>query len=270
MKYNKRLDRFLFVSITILTRWYGGCCCADSSWLGVDCSLLSPGCRFHTYLGVVLDNSYVLPPPRHSTICKKPLWPAWSCLAFDVYLQLRQETSLHVCAILKHDTPLWHLRNACSACTYKVEEEPDLVFKMLVTIDGNDSLKHVIRRDPAPNIEDGGELSLVRESIEQLDERDAGADYYIPHAQVNHWVKAHIQDLLPSELKEDDDDNPCAGRWSNMVNEVTAQMWGIFDETGIFLALCHHGFALVVADMVCSGELYVQFLYVSFSITNMN
>jgi Kyakuja-Dileera-Zisupton transposase len=42
-----------------------------------------------------------------------------------------------------------------------------------------------------------------------------------------------------------------------MINEITARMWGIFDETGIFLALCRHGFILVVADMVRSGELYV-------------
>jgi hypothetical protein len=34
-------------------------------------------------------------------------------------------------------------------------------------------------------------------------------------------------------------------------------MWGIFDETGIFLALCRHGFVLVLADMVRSGELCV-------------
>ncbi|KAJ7310166.1 hypothetical protein DFH08DRAFT_823197 [Mycena albidolilacea] len=32
-------------------------------------------------------------------------------------------------------------------------------------------------------------------------------------------------------------------------------MWGIFDETGIFVALCQHGFVLLVADMVQSGEL---------------
>jgi Kyakuja-Dileera-Zisupton transposase len=44
-----------------------------------------------------------------------------------------------------------------------------------------------------------------------------------------------------------------------MINEITARMWGIFDETGIFLALCRHGFVLVVADMVRSGELYVMF-----------
>ena len=38
-----------------------------------------------------------------------------------------------------------------------------------------------------------------------------------------------------------------------MINELTARMWGIFDETGIFLALCWHGFVLVVADMIRSG-----------------
>lgn len=30
---------------------------------------------------------------------------------------------------------------------------------------------------------------------------------------------------------------------------------GFFDETGVFLALCQHGFVLVLADMVQSGEL---------------
>lgn len=44
-----------------------------------------------------------------------------------------------------------------------------------------------------------------------------------------------------------------------MSSELTARMWGIFDETGIFLALCRHGFVLVVADMIQSGELSVSF-----------
>jgi hypothetical protein len=52
-----------------------------------------------------------------------------------------------------------------------------------------------------------------------------------------------------------DEDNPCADRWKNMVNDVTSKMWGIFDETGVFLALCRHGFVLVIADMIRSGEL---------------
>lgn len=49
--------------------------------------------------------------------------------------------------------------------------------------------------------------------------------------------------------------NPCAERWKNMIDELTERMWGIFDETGIFLALCRHGFVLLVVDMIRSGEL---------------
>jgi hypothetical protein len=40
-----------------------------------------------------------------------------------------------------------------------------------------------------------------------------------------------------------------------MNDNLTSRMWGVFDETGIFLALCRHGFVLLVADMVRSGEL---------------
>jgi hypothetical protein len=41
-----------------------------------------------------------------------------------------------------------------------------------------------------------------------------------------------------------------------MKDEITKKMWGIFNETGFFfLALCRHGFSLVIADMVQSGEL---------------
>ncbi|KAF8153713.1 hypothetical protein K438DRAFT_1987421 [Mycena galopus ATCC 62051] len=49
--------------------------------------------------------------------------------------------------------------------------------------------------------------------------------------------------------------NPCSDQWKNMINNVTSKMWGIFDETSIFLGLCQHGFVLVVADMIRSGEL---------------
>ena len=31
-------------------------------------------------------------------------------------------------------------------------------------------------------------------------------------------------------------------------------MWSVFDEMGIFMAVCCHGFLLVITDMVWSGE----------------
>lgn len=47
----------------------------------------------------------------------------------------------------------------------------------------------------------------------------------------------------------------CEERWKNLSEELTSKMWGIFDETGIFVALCRHGFVLLITDMVRSGEL---------------
>jgi hypothetical protein len=40
-----------------------------------------------------------------------------------------------------------------------------------------------------------------------------------------------------------------------MKEDVTTKAWGMYDETGVFLSLCRHGFVLLIADMVQSGEL---------------
>lgn len=54
--------------------------------------------------------------------------------------------------------------------------------------------------------------------------------------------------------------NPCVQRWANLADEATKKRLGIFNETGIFLSVCRHGTALVMCDMVESGELCVVFL----------
>jgi len=120
---------------------------------------------------------------------------------------------------------------------------------MLVTMDGNNSLE-CIRRCITDSHEDG-ETCQPSESKEVQDHRDVQEDYYLPCEDVNRWERATSVELL----KDNENDNPCAGYWTNMVNEVTARMWGIFDKTGIFLSLCCHGFVLNVADMIRSGEL---------------
>ena len=136
---------------------------------------------------------------------------------------------------------------------------------MLVTMDGNDSLKCILWQEPVSEDGDGNGPYPLGVLKEQLDEREVEGDYYITQEHVDHWAKAAMQILLPSQLQDnDEDDNPCAGHWTNMVNEVTSCMWGIFDETEIFLVLCRHGFILVVIDMIQSNELYV-FLLICYS-----
>ncbi|KAG2337986.1 hypothetical protein BDR05DRAFT_865585, partial [Suillus weaverae] len=58
-----------------------------------------------------------------------------------VYLQILQCVNQCLCIALKRNTPNWHLLNACPVCFYKVEDEPNLDFEWLVTMDGNNSLK---------------------------------------------------------------------------------------------------------------------------------
>ncbi|KAJ7816457.1 hypothetical protein B0H14DRAFT_3089810 [Mycena olivaceomarginata] len=142
---------------------------------------------------------------------------------------------------LGRDTPNWRLKHTCPACMYKLEGGDELIFSMLFAMDGNDSLKRVLKCLKTDGSE---EEPTAGPSIERDDSRDGGEDYILRQERVDRWVRSR-----------GDPSNPCSGRWKNMINDVTSRMWGIFDETGIFLALCRHGFALVVADMVRSGEL---------------
>ncbi|KAJ7795486.1 hypothetical protein B0H14DRAFT_2620904 [Mycena olivaceomarginata] len=101
-----------------------------------------------------------------------------------------------------------------------------------------------------------GEPTLGK-SKEHTDNRDAGDGYFLSRDRVDTWAKTRLAEILPMEanLFWNEEGNPCADRWKNMVSDVASKMWGIFDETGVFLALCRHGFVLVIADMIRSGEL---------------
>ncbi|KAH8107285.1 hypothetical protein DFH11DRAFT_1549792 [Phellopilus nigrolimitatus] len=50
--------------------------------------------------------------------------------------------------------------------------------------------------------------------------------------------------------------SPCVPRWKNMSDDSKKKMWGIFDETGIFITTCRHGVVLLICDMIQSGELW--------------
>ncbi|KAJ7023549.1 hypothetical protein C8F04DRAFT_1271239 [Mycena alexandri] len=140
----------------------------------------------------------------------------------------------------------WRLKHVCPCCTYELVDDPDMTFSMLATFDGNESLRRVVRNvsnaDGSVDVDDEGE-AVPQKSKERADNRDAGEGYFVDRAEVDKWSKTKLANLLPT------DEVP------NMINDVTSKMWGIFDETGIFLALCRHGFVLLLADMIRSGEL---------------
>ncbi|KAJ7160606.1 hypothetical protein C8R43DRAFT_881321, partial [Mycena crocata] len=175
-------------------------------------------------------------------------------ISYDLYLDLRRRVDERVMKALGRDSS-WRMKHACPACTYKLEGEEKLIFDMLTTMDGNDSLKRVLRREKTTMAEDESGEPTVGRSKERVDNRDAGDGYMLSRQKVDKWAKSRLAEVLPMQSGNSDGDNPCADRWKNMVSDVTSKMWGIFDETGVFLALCRHGFVLVLADMIRSGEL---------------
>ncbi|KAG1734417.1 uncharacterized protein EDB91DRAFT_1238427 [Suillus paluster] len=153
-------------------------------------------------------------------------------IAFDLYLQVRSSVDALVAEVLNCNTPNWRLKHACPSCTYTLVDEEQLTFKLLYAMDGNDSLKRILRRTLGVDDED-------TQSSELPTMQQVRGDRYLPRNYVNSWGNGRQEEA-----------NTTIG-----TDDTTKQMWGVYDETGIFIAVCHHGFSLVMADMVQSGEL---------------
>ncbi|KAK1232405.1 hypothetical protein PQX77_004435 [Marasmius sp. AFHP31] len=185
----------------------------------------------------------------------KPYLRKQLSIAYDLYLDARARVRNLVMSTVGRDSPNWRLSNACPCCQYRLKDEEPLKFSMLFTMDGNDSLKRVARREQGVD-DEGNEGGGLGPSKEREDSRDGGGDYFLSREEVNQWAKDSIQELF-GKKDEDifDESNGCADRWRNMSEELTSKMWGVFEETGVFVSLCRHGFVLLVVDMVESGEL---------------
>ncbi|KAJ6567645.1 hypothetical protein DFH09DRAFT_1314159 [Mycena vulgaris] len=84
------------------------------------------------------------------------------------------------------------------------------------------------------------------------------SDYYLPVKEVNLWSKAELEKLLKGFTPDpawNEEEDGCSEQWQNMKEDMTAKVQGMYDEMGLFLLLCHHGFVLLVCDMIESREL---------------
>ncbi|KAJ7055501.1 hypothetical protein C8F01DRAFT_1319267 [Mycena amicta] len=157
-------------------------------------------------------------------------------IAYDLYLDLRRQAEKRVLGLLGRDGLSWRIKNDCPACGYKLEGEEKLLYDRLVTIDGNNSLKWV-----------NGNLL----GSQLVDNRDGGETYFLSREKVDAWARDRLAEVVPEAVKQ----SPCEDRWANMSEAVTSKMWAVFDQTGIFLCLCRHSFALLIVEMIRSGEL---------------
>ncbi|KAJ7728633.1 hypothetical protein B0H16DRAFT_1330810 [Mycena metata] len=177
--------------------------------------------------------------------------------AFDLYSGTLEQTDDLVNKVLGRDSLNWRRKNCCAGCMYKLEGEEELEFSMLVTMDGNDSLKRVLRREPK-DFDENGNL-VPGTSNERVDPRvsKVGNEYFVPREKVDLWSKDKVDQWRKDweARKKKRSSAGCEERWKNLADDSAKRMWGVYDETGIFLCLCRHGFVLLVEDMVRSGEL---------------
>lgn len=182
--------------------------------------------------------------------------------AYDVFLEVKRRVDARLDAALGHDTPDWRVKNSCPPCHFKLKDEPPLRFAFQVAIDGNNSAKSV---DPA-----------VRLGQERPDPRDGRSAVWLTEAYVDRFkdeVSKVRREPMQSHNNVDEDEwvdepeeveaepmNVCVDRWRNAAPEARKKMFAIFRKSGIFIAVCRHGFLLSICDMVRSGELYVTYV----------
>ena len=114
----------------------------------------------------------------------KPYLARQLSVAFDVYLALRRNVDLRVKRALQRNEHNWRLKNCCPACTYELKDEKKLTFRLLFTMDGNDSLKRV--RGRRSTTEGAGDtLPAMDVSNEQPDNRSCGEAYFLSRETVD-------------------------------------------------------------------------------------
>ncbi|KAE9391994.1 hypothetical protein BT96DRAFT_831189, partial [Gymnopus androsaceus JB14] len=181
--------------------------------------------------------------------------------AFDIYVSLLNGVRRRVRATLGQEGRSWRMLNACPACQYRLKEDDDLDVRMIATMDGNNSLKRVERKEDCLVDKEEAGVELPPASRERIDRRVAGQDYFMSLEETKVWDESNwenIDEPAPAAdglLKHVWAEGRCEERWHNMKESNTVKSAAKFRENGWFVMLCRHMMILCVCDMVQSGEL---------------
>ncbi|KAJ7602643.1 hypothetical protein DFH06DRAFT_1276325 [Mycena polygramma] len=207
--------------------------------------------------------------------------------AYDAYLAIMRGVNARVAVALDR-TGDWYMQNVCPPCLYKTIHEPSLIFAILATMDGNNSMKLVadIFRAGQTRPDDRTSTSPRWITPKQVDEyKDEVANAQAkrkkkaPAKAAEHPAAAAPDPLSdPSTVASDDEDddvawlnvnemeatelaeletciNTCVERWRAAAPEARKKMFALFAVVGIFISVCRHGHVLAMCDMIRSGEL---------------
>ena len=190
---------------------------------------------------------------------------------WDAYLSITQEVQQELDVQLQHDKPNWRARNSCPCCQYEVCDihfysistdffklvgEPQLKYRKISIVDGNTSLRRVDRHESASKKLFKSDYFLSVDEVNEIEKQGASR-------QVGFSLACLHLPLLTSDVKADGFDQSvqdsstehCVRNWRAALPDNLKSMFSKFDETGIFVAVCRHGFILTCVDMIRSGEL---------------
>ncbi|KAG1779310.1 hypothetical protein EV702DRAFT_966110, partial [Suillus placidus] len=173
----------------------------------------------------------------HSRYCKQ------FSIAFDTFLAILREVQLRTDCALRREDPKWRATHMCVCCTYKLPDEKPLVPSILVCHDGNNSLKHIASVATMDQCVFHSSYILSWDFVDKFKDE-------IKHCQ-------HLHDQSKDFTKDDSvsDVLTSCERWKSSALEHQKTALDIYETTGIFAALCQHGFIIKFCEMVHSGEL---------------
>lgn len=158
-----------------------------------------------------------------------------------------------------------------------------LRFRRLIAMDGNNSLKSLLRKEDADRRVFDSKYLLTPTYVDHYahEVRKHTTNVHPPTAATNSTPSSSALSATPasdhpptntndvtadSELEPDaasaSPPSKCTDNWKAASADSRKKMWSIFKNTGIFAAACRHGFILWYMDMIASGELYVYLLSV--------
>ncbi|KAG8729554.1 hypothetical protein FRC11_008489 [Ceratobasidium sp. 423] len=149
--------------------------------------------------------------------------------ALDVYRMICHEAKSRLDKILTHDSHGRKPENCCAQCMYRLKNEPQLQYAMLVTGDGNNSLKRCSRAATA-------------------DKWQYKSEYYINQSEVDTFKNEVASSQKNQESSTSSEKTDCERRWKNASADKQAEKFSknFFHETGIFTSTCRHSFVLTV------------------------
>ncbi|KAF9242903.1 hypothetical protein BU15DRAFT_86685 [Melanogaster broomeanus] len=161
---------------------------------------------------------------------------------FDIYLTIRRQVDTQVKEALGRNSTEWRVQNACPACCYELNDEPELHYSRLFAFDGNNSLSC---------------MALLGDR-EVGDQRVFKSDYFLDAEYVNKFAD-EVQErhtVAEADAEVSLPLSSCVEHWKAAAADAKKKSWGIFEETGVFASACRHGMILWIVDMVRSGELF--------------